>query len=292
MYNSKKLNFGTAGIPHSTLLNYPKSKNGTADGINEASNLDLDALEIEFVRSVYLKNTSLEKIEEIKSNSISKNISLSIHAPYFINLNANEDHKITNSINYVVNSLIVGQKINAKIVLFHPGYFLKQERKTVLETINNNLNKLLDEFDSKKESNFKIKLGLELTGKETQVGSLDDLFYFYDHLKTRNIVPVIDFAHVHARYNGYFKSKNQVDTFFSNFSSYPELLNNIHTHLSGIEYTFKGERKHLMLKESDMPYKEILEKLKELKVSGTIICESPNPQSDAILLKKTYDDLF
>jgi deoxyribonuclease IV len=291
MFDSKKLNFGTAGIPKSTLINFPNSKNGTADGIKEVNNLNLDSLEIEFVRNIYLKNAKLQTLEEIRSNSISNNISLSIHAPYFINLNAKEKYKIENSINYVVDSLLVGQKIKSKIVLFHPGYFLKEERNNVLKIINNNIIKILDKFDKNKEDNSKIKLGLELTGKKTQVGSLEDILYFYDNLKSRNIVPVIDFAHVHARYNGYFKLNKNIDEFFSKLSSYPELLKNIHTHISGINYTIKGEVNHVMLEESDLPYRYIIQKLKELNSTGTIICESPNSSKDAILLKNLYNNI-
>jgi len=65
----------------------------------------------------------------------------------------------------------------------------------------------------------------------------------------------------------------------------------MHAHISGINYTEKGERNHLMLEESDMPYKEILKKLKERKACGSIICESPIPYLDAQLLKKEYEKL-
>lgn len=287
MFDKNKLNFGTAGIPTSTILS--KSSSGTVDGIKEVSRLGLDSLEIEFVRNVYLKNSSEKVIDDIKTIADSNKISLSIHAPYFINLNAKEDYKVRNSIKYVYDSLIVGQKINAKTVVFHPAYYLSQERQVVLDNTYNNLLKLLDLFDEKRTS--EIVVGLELTGKETQVGSFEDLLFFYERLKDRFVRPVIDFSHLHARYNGYLNSEKNINDFFEKLKSYPDLLKNMHCHLSGINYTEKGERNHLMLKESDMPYKEILTRLKDLKATGTIICESPIIEQDALLLKETYNNL-
>ncbi len=285
MYNKNKLNFGTAGIPSTTKI----TSLGTVDGINEVASLGLDALEVEFVRNVYLKKASEEKINNIKTTAEKKNVSLSIHAPYFINLNAKEDYKIKNSMTYIYDSLIVGQKINAKVVVFHPAYFLSQERDIVLEVVSKNLLSLCDLFDKKRTTD--IFLGLELTGKKTQVGSFEDLLFFYNILKSKHIKPVFDFSHLHARHNGYFLSKKNIDVFFTKLESYPDLLKNMHCHLSGINYTEKGERNHLMLDESDMPYKEILTRLKDLKATGTIICESPIIEQDALLLKKTYNDL-
>ncbi len=287
MFDKNKLNFGTAGIPSSTIRN--KTSSGTVDGINEVSRLGLDALEIEFVKSVYLKRSKDEVINNIKETANNHNVSLSIHAPYFINLNSLEEHKVRNSIRYIYDSLFVGQKLNAKVVVFHPAYFMSQNREEVLERTHSNLLQVVDLFNKQRSS--EISLGLELTGKQSQVGSFDDLLFFYKRLKTDFVKPVFDFSHLHARYNGFLLSKKNRDDFFEKLKSYPELLKNMHCHLSGIKYTEKGERNHLMLEDSDMPYKEILTSLKDLKATGTIICESPIIEQDALLLKKTYEDL-
>ncbi|MBT4870714.1 MAG: hypothetical protein HON47_04015 [Candidatus Diapherotrites archaeon] len=56
-------------------------------------------------------------------------------------------------------------------------------------------------------------------------------------------------------------------------------------------YSEKGERKHLMLKDSDMNYKDLLKVMKEFDCRGVVTCESPDPEVDALLLKKTFDKL-
>jgi len=280
----EKLHFGPAGFGAGNL-NFPSnSKNPTADAILEISKLNLSALEIEFVRSVYLKNSAPEKLEKIKSNSEKSKVNLSIHAPYFINLNAVEEQKIINSQRYILDSLNVGQMIGARVIVCHIGYFLKQEPKKVLENIFRQIEIIQDNYKGD------VKLGIELTGKKTQVGSLSEIFYFWDKFP-KFVHPVIDFAHQHARENGYFNNLKNIDSFFEELNTHSKIFNDIHIHMSGINYTEKGERSHLTFKEADFPYKKILEKLKDNKAKGTVICESPDIIGDALLLKNFYNKL-
>ena len=65
----------------------------------------------------------------------------------------------------------------------------------------------------------------------------------------------------------------------------------MHIHMSGINYGPKGERNHLVLKESDFKYKELMRAFKEFRIKGVVISESPNTESDALLMKKTYEAL-
>jgi len=282
--NIDKLYFGTAGFG-GVSDNIPNnSKNPTADSIPLISKIGLDNLEIEFVRQVYLKNASDEKLNEIKNNSIKYNFPLTIHAPYFINLNANEEQKLINSRRYILDSLNVGHKIGARTIVVHVGYFLKQDSKKVLENISEQIQIIKDEYKGN------TKLGIELTGKKTQVGSLDEIFYFYDKFP-KFVNPVIDFAHQHAREVGYFLNNKNIDSFFEEMNTHSKMFKDMHIHMSGINYGEKGEKNHLPLEESDFPYKKILKKLKDYKVKGTVICESPHTVSDALILKKYYNSL-
>lgn len=279
-----KLNFGPAGFTNSAVEINKNSQNPTADAVIEISNFGLSAYEIQFVRSVYLKNSSLEKLNEIKQNSIDKNVALSIHAPYFINLNALEEQKIINSQRYILDSLNVGHEIDARVIVCHIGYFLKQEPRMVLENISNQIGIIKDRYKGK------TKLGIELTGKKTQVGSIEEIFYFLES-HPNFIMPVIDFSHQHARENGYFNNKKNISLFFEKLKSYPEIFNDIHIHMSGIAYGEKGEKHHLVFKDADFPYRDILSHLKDNNAKGTVICESPKIIEDAIFLKKVYDEL-
>ena len=56
----------------------------------------------------------------------------------------------------------------------------------------------------------------------------------------------------------------------------------------GIEYSAKGEKKHLNLEESDFNYKDLLKAFKSFGIKGAVVCESPNIEDDAKLLKDFY----
>ena len=281
---SSKIRFAPAGLGDPLINLKPSSKNQTAEAIPKIKELGLDALEIEFVRRVYLKNASKEKLKEIKDQSITNNFSLSIHAPYFINLNAKEEYKIQNSKRYILDSLNVGHLIGAKTIVVHIGYFLKQDPTQVMQNISQRISEIQKEYSGD------TKLGIELTGKKSQVGSIDEIFNFYE--KFPDLVrPVVDFAHQHARENGYFKDLNNLDSFFNKLNSKKSLLKDLHMHMSGINYTIKGERNHLPFNQADIPYKQILKKLSINNVSGTIVCESPEIINDALLMKKEFNKL-
>ena len=103
-------------------------------------------------------------------------------------------------------------------------------------------------------------------------------------------MPCIDFSHLHARSNGKMNSYEEFSSALEKAESAlgRKALKELHCHVSGIEYSEKGERKHLNLKESDLNYVELLRALKEFGCAGVIVCESPSIEGDALVLKKAY----
>ena len=104
------------------------------------------------------------------------------------------------------------------------------------------------------------------------------------------VLPCVDFSHLHARYNG---TSNTYDEFSAIFEKIGKelgqvALDNFHAHIAGIDYGLKGEKKHLNLEESDFNYKDLLKAFKDFNVKGAIVCESPNIEEDAKLMKDFY----
>ena len=139
-----------------------------------------------------------------------------------------------------------------------------------------------------KKENNNIWVRPETTGKETQFGNVDEILQLSQELD--NVMPCVDFAHFHARTNGKYNT-------YKEFASILEAiekklgkkgLENMHMHITGIAYGPKGEKNHLTLKESDLKYRELLKALKDFKVKGIAISESPNIEEDALLMKKVY----
>ncbi len=273
---SKELLIGTAGIPFST-----KQRN-TENGIKQIKKLGLGCMELEFVHSV---NITKEKSPEIKKVSDETGVELTVHAPYYINLNALEKPKYHASINRILSSARIGYLCGAKSVVFHAGFYMKQNPKSVFEKIKAGIKeiekKVLDE-------GLDIWLRPETTGKPTQWGSIEEIVSLSENFE--KILPCVDFSHLHARSAGKNNTKKE---FHDNLSLIEKklgrkALNEMHIHLSGINYSDKGERNHLILKESDMNYKDLIQELKDFKVKGWLICESPNLEDDALLIKKEF----
>ena len=138
------------------------------------------------------------------------------------------------------------------------------------------------------EEDNNIWIRPETTGKNTQWGNLEEIVKLSKMFE--KVLPCVDFAHLHARSNGSYNTYDEFCKIFEFIGN--ELgevaLNNFHAHLAGIEYSAKGEKKHLILEESDMNYKDLLKAFKEFNIKGVIVCESPNIEDDAKLLKDYY----
>ena len=274
----KNLLFGTAGIPITTTpLN-------TVEGIRQINNLGLNCMEIEFVQGIYLNEEVAKEVAEIAAEN---NIRLSVHAPYYVNLNAHEARKLSNSKRMIFESARIGALCGAGSVVFHAGFYLGDSREDTLAAIIDGLKQVLNKM---KEEDINTKLRPEVSGKGSQFGSLEEILELCSQLD--GLSPCIDFAHCHAR--------SGVDNSYAEFSSIlektrdklgDEALKDMHIHISGIAYGQKGERKHLTLKESDFNYIELLKALKDYNSEGIVICESPNLEEDALLLKAAYEGL-
>jgi len=273
----EKLIFGTAGIPIST-------KGNTVQGIKDVRKLGLDVMELEFVRSI---NISRDKAPEVKKTAKEEGVILTCHAPYFINLNSLEKAKLEASKKRILASARIANLCGAYSVCFHPGFYMKMDAKKVYDNIKKQLQEIVSILKSEEVD---IWVRPETTGKPTQFGSFEELCELTAEIE--NTMPCVDFSHVHARSGGKFNTANEFKHVLETIEKFhgKEGLKNMHIHLSGIAYTAKGERNHLILKESDMNYKDLIKVWKEFKIAGVVISESPNIEEDAMLMQKTYNE--
>ncbi len=272
---SKRLLFGTAGVPQST------SPHSTLAAVQEISRLGLDCLEIEFVWGVKMGSDLCQKIKE---RAKELRITLSVHAPYFINLNSNEEGKRLSSQERLLSSARMAKKCGAKSVVFHCGYYGKSSPEQTYSTVKKGLEDVLSILKSERNP---VVLRPETMGKKSQFGSLEEILFLCRDLD--GMLPCIDFSHIHSRtgkannYNEFHRILKKIEKKLGN-----RAIKNMHIHISGIAYSDKGEIKHLILNESDFRYEEWIHALKDYGVEGRVICESPNLEKDALLLKKLY----
>lgn len=276
MQKLDKLYFTTAGFPTIT-------KGNLFDAISDIKKLKLNGMELEFVYGMWLKYKDKKLTEEIIKAK--ENLIFTAHGSYFVNLASPEKSKIKASIFRIIQAAEACAAVNGYSITFHPGFYLKQDKKMVYERIKQNLKEIITKI---KDKGINIWVRPETTGKETQFGDLKECISLSEDVEM--VLPCIDFAHLHARYNGINNSKEE----WRNMLNLVEnrlgrtALDNMHIHMSGINYTEKGERNHLTLNESDIKWKELLDVLKEYKVKGTLVCESPNIEKDALQMKNYF----
>lgn len=267
--------FGTAGKPIST-------KGDTIEGIKKVRELGLDCMELEFVHSI---NITKEKAPEVNKARKENNIILTCHAPFYININSLDKKKFHASLNYIINSAKTTSLCGGWSVCFHAGYYQKDSKEKTYEKIKEGIKKIINEV---KNFDNKIWIRPEISGKLSQFGDLKELIKLSQELE--QVMPCVDFAHMFARTNGKYNTKPEFISILEEIEKGlgKDALKNMHIHISGIEYSEKGEKNHLILKDSKLNYKDLLKVLKEFKIKGVIICESPNIEEDAMLMQEVY----
>ena len=270
-----KLNFITAGVPLRAGVK------GYEVGFQVLDEMGLDGLELEFVRGVRISDKSREAVG-------SANKVITAHAPFYVNLNAREEEKVEASIQRIIETAETAYSLGGFSITFHAGFYLGMEKEAVYQQIKKGIEVITTEL---KKVNNNIWIRPETTGKATQWGDLEEIVRLSKEFET--VLPCVDFSHLHARYNGGINEYRDFCRIFETIGN--ELgqvaLDNFHAHIAGIEYGAKGEKKHLNLKESDMNYKDLLKAFKDFGVKGAIVCESPNIEDDARLMKEYYISL-
>lgn len=247
--------------------------------------MELDGMELEFVHGVRM---SEETRGLVKKTAKDKNLFLTAHGPFYINLNAKEDDKVDASVQRVLDTAQAAYDTGAYSITYHAAYYLGTDKETVFNQVVRQTERIIKTLE---QANINVWIRPETTGKATQWGDLDEVINLSKEFE--QVLPCIDFSHLHARsvgeYNTYDEFAFILERIGKELGQYA--LDNFHAHLAGIEYTAKGERQHLVVQESDMNYKDLLKALKAFDIKGVLVCESPNIEEDCKLFKDYYMSL-
>lgn len=270
--------FGTVGSPIGT----PKKPGGSVGAIEFSRSIGLMALELGWVQSVRVTEATCAAI---KAMAAEQGVSLSVHAPYFINLNADEE-EWPKSRKRLMDAAHYGNLAGATDIIFHPGSYFERPPAEVLKVAIPRLKDCVKELRKAKNP---VILRPETMGKSAMLGSLEDALAMSKAIE--GVLPCLDFAHLHARPGD--GTMNSVKEWSRLLEAYQaslgrEALQSLHIHLSGIEYGPKGEKNHLPVQESDLKLKALFEALRDFGCAGRILCESPIMEQDALFMKKTW----
>ena len=274
--------FGPAGNARS----FPYKS--SADAPRWLAGLGLDCYEYQCGKGVHVGEETARKIGAAAREA---GISLSIHAPYFINLANPDPDSLNKTIGYVTQSCLVAVQMGAQRIVIHSGALMKRSRSEALAIARQSLRAVLDACD---EAGFgNLTLCPETMGKINQLGDLDEVLELCT--LDERLVPCVDFGHLYARSLGALEGEEACERMLDRMEAVlgPERAARFHSHFSRIEFTPNGgEKCHRTFDDHGgygPDWAPLAAAVARRGWSPTFICESAGTQAeDAVTMKRIY----
>jgi len=272
--------FGPAGVPPS----FRAMKAALADVPRLLREEGLDAFEYQAVRWGAKPQIKKEDAEKLGLEGKKNDVWLSLHGSYFINFCGGKE-VIEASKQRLIACATAAEWMNSQVVVFHPGFYGGRQQKEVFRTC---LEALKEVVAAMKAFGIKnVKIGPETMGKTSQLGSLDEILGLCEEIEQTQ--PVIDWAHLHARDMGRFKTVDDFRRVVEEIENRlgKEAIKDMHCHFTKVEFTDKGEKRHHTMGEMDYgpDFAKLAKVISEFKLTPVIISESPVLDVDAIKMR-------
>lgn len=262
---------GPAGIPQ-----YVVKAKSTLDAVRVVRELGLNAMEVEFVQGVRMSRELARQVGRIAQDY---GVKLSVHAPYFINLCSEEVEKVERSRLRLAESLDRALHMGAWVVVVHAAYYGKLDPVSCYERVREELENIHRETgvgDS-------VYVGVEITAKDNQFGSVEEVFKLAKELPF--VTPVIDWGHLYARNGGSIDYKSILDKWVEEFGD-----KHMHTHFTSVRYrNGKFIDEHEPVEYNRPPFQPLAQELRDRDITITLICESPLLEKDALYMKQILE---
>ncbi len=195
------------------------------------------------------------ELEELGDLARELDIELTLHTPYYMDL-ADADGLAQKSVQSVIWGGMLAEALRAPIVITHLGMFGELDPKEALNRIAKNLRTVRDAYK-------KAKIHSRLA---------------------KGVLPVLNFAHVHARGFGLFKRPEDFDDVLSKVEKVSD-GGHIHAHFSGVEHADGNELRYTPIKKGDLRFEPLAECLLDDDYDLTIVSSSPLLEHDAMYMK-------
>ncbi|HVP92476.1 MAG TPA: TIM barrel protein, partial [Acidobacteriota bacterium] len=229
-----------------------------------------------------------EDAEKLGLEAERNDVLLSFHGSYFINFSG-EKGIVEASKRRLIACATAAEWMNAYVVVFHPGFY---GNKTQWEVFKNCLQALKEVVEALNAMGIKnVKIGPETMGRSYQFGNFDDTLSLCQEVERTQLV--IDWAHLHARDGGLFKTVEDFRKIVEEAERRlgAEAVKDMHCHFSKIEFTAKGERRHHVMDDADYgpDFTMFARVITEFKLRPVIISESPIIDIDAIKMRNILE---
>ena len=224
--------FGPAGNAES----FPYKS--SADAPKWLKELGLDCYEYQCGKGVHVGEDTARKVGLA---AVAHGISLSLHAPYFINLANPDPDALQKTIGYITGACLVADWMGAKRVVIHSGALMKRTRREAQDIALRSLKEVIAACDGAGFAH--ITLCPETMGKINQLGDLDEVLELCT-IDDR-LLPCVDFGHLYARSLGADDGAEAMERMLDRMEQVlgPNRASRFHSHFSHIEFTPKGGEK-------------------------------------------------
>ncbi len=278
------MRFGPAGNEDSF---YAQGYKNTWQAMAWLREMGLDAYEYPFGRGVRL---SAESAAQIRAEAEGNGITVSAHAPYYINLTNPDPEKKEASFRYLLDGLTALRALGGREMVVHIGSQMKMQRDEALKMCREHLKEALRRLD---DAGFAdMTLCPETMGKKGQIGDLEETLDFC--LLDERLTPCIDFAHLHALGGGCLRGTEDFARVLDRAEQVLGLprARRMHVHFSTIEFTAAGEKQHRTFAEEGYGprFEHLAPLFRERGYDATVICECRGTMAtDARAMKTIYE---
>ncbi len=278
--------FGPAG----NAENFPYKS--SADAPKWLKEIGLDCYEYQCGKGVRVGEAAARKVGLA---AVEHGISLSLHAPYFINLANPDPEALQKTIGYITGACLVADWMGARRVVIHSGALMKRTRREAQDIALRSLREVIAACDSAGFGH--IALCPETMGKINQLGDLDEVLELC--AVDERLLPCVDFGHLYARSLGADDGAEAMERMLSRMEETlgAERASRFHSHFSHIEFTPNGGEKCHRTFADDGGYgpdwTPLAQAVARRGWSPTFICESAGTQAgDALEMKRIYQNFL
>lgn len=279
--------FGVAGNSETFTKTVSRS---SADAPAWLHAIGLDAYEYQCGKGVRVGEATAK---EIGQRAVEAEITLSLHAPYYVNLANPDPESVKKTVGYVTASCQTAQWMGAGRIVLHSGALMKRSRPEALEIAMTNLKTVIAACDALGYRD--LTLCPETMGKINQLGDLEEVLSLCT--LDERLIPCVDFGHLYARSLGELDGAEAFRSILDRMVDVlgEERASRFHSHFSKIEFTPKGgEKKHLCFVDEGWgpAFRPLAKEIARRGWSPVLICESAGAQSeDALTMKAIYREV-
>lgn len=218
-------------------------------------------------------------------------ITLSLHAPYFINLANPDPDSLKKATGYILSACQAADWMGARRVVVHTGALMKRSRREALDIAKTSMTEVLKTWEGEGYSH--IALCPETMGKINQLGNLTEVL---ELCRTdERLVPCVDFGHLYARTLGELTGPAACEAMLDEMETTlgAQRARQFHSHFSQIEFTPNGGEKCHRTFDDNGGYgpdpAPLMAAVARRGWAPTFICESAGTQAqDAQTMKALY----